>query len=193
MSYDKGNLTRKRIIESGARVVMAKGYAATTMADLTRAANASGGKLTHHFPTKMSLFEAIFESLLSDFTSGPLARLADRARPPQERVSGFLDSMYRLYAMQHDVVGCPLGHAAADSDGVSPAMREQALKILQKTARLFENAFCDLGQTPALARANTHVFVSSWQGAVVIARSGEGLKYVGRVFRSLKEIVKLSQ
>src|SRR5271154_1286972 len=30
------------------------------------------------------------------------------------------------------VIGCPLGHAASDSDGVSAVMKEKALKILQR-------------------------------------------------------------
>lgn len=183
MSYYKGKLSRKQIIEAGAKVVLAKGY---------DSANTSGGKLTHHFPTKGSLFEAIFERLLSDFESGPLARLADMARSSQERACGFLDSMYALHAMERHLVGCPRGHAAADSDGVSSTMKKQTLEAVQKTTSLFERAFRDLRQTPALSKAKAQIFVSARQGAVVVARSGEGLKHIERVFRSLKDILLLS-
>jgi hypothetical protein len=55
MGYDKGKLSREQIIEAGAGVVLAKGYAATTMANLSGAAHTSAGKLTHQFPTKGSL------------------------------------------------------------------------------------------------------------------------------------------
>jgi TetR/AcrR family transcriptional regulator, transcriptional repressor for nem operon len=192
MGYDKGKLSREQIIEAGARVVLARGYAATTIADLSHAAHTSGGKLTHHFPTKGSLFEAIFGSLMEGMEAGPLATLADAALSPKKRIHGFLDGMYRLYAKQPNPIGCPLGHAAGDSDGVSAVMKEKALKTLQRITSLFDEAFRDLGDAPGMARVKANLFVNTWQGAIVVARAGEGLEHIGRVFRYLKEIVPLS-
>lgn len=192
MGYVKGKFSREEIIKAGAAVVLAKGYAATTMADLSAASHTSAGKLTHHFPTKGSLFEAILESLMAYFEAGPLAALADASRPPKQRIHGFLDGVYQLYAMQQDPIGCPVGHAAGDSDGVSAAMKQRALKFLQLTTSLFEKAFRDLGEPPMIARVKANLFVNSWQGAVVIARAGEGLEHIRKVFRDLKESVSLS-
>lgn len=192
MGYDKGKLSREQIIEAGAAVVLAKGYAATTMADLTHAAHTSAGKLTHHFPTKGNLFEAIFESLMEELEAGSLAILADATLAPKERIHGFLDGMYKLYAKQPDPVGCPVGHAAGDSDGVSAEMKEKALKTIQRTTSLFDQAFRDLGETPAIARVKANLIVNAWQGAIVVARAGEGLEHIGKVFRYLKAIVPLS-
>jgi AcrR family transcriptional regulator len=108
MGYDKGTLSREQIIQAGAAVVLAKGYAATTMADLAHAADTSAGKLTHHFPTKGSLFEAIFESMMARCEVGPLAALTDASQPPNERIHGFLDGAYKLYAIQRNTIGCPV-------------------------------------------------------------------------------------
>jgi AcrR family transcriptional regulator len=36
LGYDKGKLSREQIIQAGAAVVLAKGYAATRMADLRK-------------------------------------------------------------------------------------------------------------------------------------------------------------
>jgi AcrR family transcriptional regulator len=192
MGYEKGKQSREQIIEACAGVVLAKGYAATTMANLSHAAHTSAGKLTHHFATKGSLFEAIFESLMTRFEAGPLATLADASRPPKERIHGFLDELYQLYAMQQNPIGCPVGHAASDSDGVSSTMKDKALQILQRTTSLFEKAFSDLGEPPEIAQAKANLFVNSWQGAIVVARAGEGLEHIRKVFRYLKEIVNLS-
>ena len=64
----------------------------------------------------------------------------------------FLDGMYRLYAKQPNPIGCPLGHAAGDSDGASAVMKEKALKTLQRITSLFDEAFRDFGDAPGLAR-----------------------------------------
>jgi TetR/AcrR family transcriptional regulator, transcriptional repressor for nem operon len=192
MGYEKGKLSRDQIIDAGISVILPKGFAATTMADLSQAAHTSAGKLTHHFPTKSSLFEAILGKTLQQFETGPLPMLADLTRSPQARINGFLDGMYKLYAMQRDLVGCPLGHAAGDSDGVSPAMKEQALKLLQRTTALFEKAFRDMKEPTPIARAKANLFINAWQGAVVVARAGDGLEHVRKSFRYLKNIVDLT-
>lgn len=43
-----------------------------------------------------------------------------------------------------------------------------------------------------MARVKANLFVSAWQGTIVVARAGEGLEDIDRVFRYLKEIVPLS-
>ena len=121
-----------------------------------------------------------------------MATLADAAVSPKKRIHGFLDGMYRLYAKQPNPIGCPLGHAASDSDGVSAVMKEKALKTLQRITTLFDEAFRDLGDALGMARVKANLFVNTWQGAIMVARAGEGLEHIGRVFRYLKEIVPLS-
>ena len=71
-------------------------------------------------------------------------------------------------------------------------MNEKALKTLQRIISLFDEAFRDLGDAPGMARVKANRFVNTWQGAIVLARAGEGLGHIGRVFRYLKEIVPLS-
>jgi hypothetical protein len=71
-------------------------------------------------------------------------------------------------------------------------MKEKGLKTLQRITSLFEEAFRDLGDAPGIVRVRANLFVNTWQGAIVVARAGEGLEHIGRVFRYLKEIVPLS-
>ena len=190
MRYEKGKLSREQIVAAGASVLLAKGFSATTMADLTQAAQTSAGKLTHHFPTKARILEAAFERLMEQFELGPLKRLSDAMVSPKDRVFGFLDEVYRLYAGQAGLVGCPLGHAAGDLEGVPSPVKAQSLKFLERVNALFERAFRDLNEPPSVARTRAALFVNAWQGAVVIARAGAGLDHVRKVFRLLKDSVE---
>ena len=71
-------------------------------------------------------------------------------------------------------------------------MKQRALKFLQRTTSLIEKALRDLGEPPVIARVKANLVVNSWQGAIVIARAGEELEHIRKVFRYLKEIVPLS-
>jgi hypothetical protein len=51
-------------------------------------------------------------------------------------------------------------------------MKEKALKILRRITSLFDEAFRDLGVAPGMTRVKANLFVSAWQGAIVVARAG---------------------
>jgi hypothetical protein len=77
--------------------------------------------------------------------------------------------------------------------GPSAAMKDRALKTLQRMTSLFDKAFRDLGEPHAIARMKANLFVvNAGQGTIVVARAGEGLEHIGRVFRDLKGMVDLS-
>jgi hypothetical protein len=62
----------------------------------------------------------------------------------------------------------------------------------QPITSLFDEAFRDVGDALGMASVKANLLVNTWQGAIVVARAGEGLEHIGRVFRYLKEIVPLS-
>ena len=186
MSYEKGLRSRDDIIQAAAGVVLAKGYGTPSMGDLARAAGTSAGKLTHHFPTKAALFEAVFEELMEHFRAGPLARLGDVSVSPKQRLHGFFQGMLALYRRQPAPIGCLVGHTAENADGVSDSMRQTAYELLRETETCFAKVFRDLGFSRARARTNALLCVSAWQGAVVVARAGGGIKHIQSTFRALQ-------
>ena len=186
MGYEKGRLSRSAIIQAAANVVLARGYGTPSMGELAQAAGTSTGKLTHHFPTKAALYEAVFEELMKQFRAGPLARLSDLSIAPKDRIHGFFDGMIGLYSKQRDPIGCPIGHAGERADGVTDSMHKIAYELLQETESLFAKAFRDRGSSQAEARRNAILCVSAWQGAVVVARAGGEIDHIQKVFRALQ-------
>ncbi len=64
--------------------------------------------------------------------------------------------------------------------------------ILRGTESVFEQAFIELKQERVLARSKAQIFVSAWQGAVVVARAGRGIRHIQTIFRELRSMVPLS-
>jgi hypothetical protein len=71
-------------------------------------------------------------------------------------------------------------------------MKEKALKTLQRITAFLTRHFGIWETRSGMARVKANLFVNTWQGAIVVARAGEGLEHIGRVIRYLKEIVPLS-
>ncbi len=55
--------TRAALVAAGRTLFGTKGFAATSVEDLARAARVTTGALYHHFPTKAAVFEAVFEQV----------------------------------------------------------------------------------------------------------------------------------
>jgi AcrR family transcriptional regulator len=55
--------TRAALVSAGRQLFGTKGFAATSVEDIARAARVTTGALYHHFPTKAAVFEAVFEQV----------------------------------------------------------------------------------------------------------------------------------
>lgn len=57
---------RRALLDQAARIAVEEGVAAVTVQAVAAAAGVTKGGLTHHFPSKQSLIEAMFQEMLDD-------------------------------------------------------------------------------------------------------------------------------
>lgn len=60
---EQGEATRANLVRVSRRLFASKGYGATSIGDITKAAKVTRGALYHHFPDKEALFLAVFEQI----------------------------------------------------------------------------------------------------------------------------------
>lgn len=70
---ERGDRTRRRLVEAARRLFTRYGYAATGTPDVARAAGVSRGSLYHHFADKRSLFAAVHEDVEREMTARIMA------------------------------------------------------------------------------------------------------------------------
>jgi AcrR family transcriptional regulator len=73
---EKGRATRDRLIEAARDAFGARGYDATSIAEILDAAGVAKGALYHHFDTKAALFDAVLDHVVQEIAEAA----ADRAR-----------------------------------------------------------------------------------------------------------------
>jgi len=86
--------TRRRILDAGAQVLAAKGYAGLRTAEVAEVAGVSRGAQTHHFPSKDDLVLAIVEHLFS--------RAADLGQQRAQRVKSMDAVLQALLTDSHE-------------------------------------------------------------------------------------------
>ena len=123
-----GSETRSRLLQAAMDVMRQKGYAATTVDDICKAAGLTKGSFFHHFATKEELAVAAAEHFATMaaglFGSAPYRSLPD----PLDRLLGYVD--FRIAILQGPVCGfsCLLGTFVQELYETHPTIRAAAEK-----------------------------------------------------------------
>ena len=199
-SPERGN-ARTRLLEAARDIIRAKGFAATSVDDLCRAANVTKGAFFHHFASKEALGVAAAEfwaeTTSAFFEAAPYHGPSD----PLHRVLAYVAFRKAIIAGEIAEFTCLVGTMAQEIYASAPDIRDAcAGSIFGHTATLeadIEAARQARGITAdwtaaSLARHTQAVL----QGAFVLAKAAndpalarEGLDHLDRYIRHLFHIV----
>jgi TetR/AcrR family transcriptional repressor of nem operon len=129
---------RGKLLAAALDVIRAKGYAATTVDDLCRAAGVTKGGFFHHFESKEALAVAAAdfwsETTGALFASAPYHDHAD----PLDRVLGYIDFRAGLLSGPIAAFTCLVGTMVQEAYASSPAIREACEASIFGHARTLE-------------------------------------------------------
>ena len=81
--------TRAALVNAGRQLFGTKGFAATSVEDIARAARVTTGALYHHFPTKAAVFEAVFQQIHADMLAASVAAATAADGAVAQMTAGF--------------------------------------------------------------------------------------------------------
>ena len=171
--------TRDRIIAAALRLFAAKGYGATTIADIAATAKANPGSVYFFFPTKQEVLLAV----LGAYSDGIRPMLLDPAwrsvEDPIARVFALLDRYRSLLTDSDCTYGCPIGSLALELHEPDPPVREALAANFAAWTAAIESCLEDAADSlPSdLDRHALAVFVlTTMEGAVMLARTYRGIE-----------------
>lgn len=96
LKVEKGQATRRQLLDTAERLFAAHGYEATSIDTVLDAAGVSRGALYHHFPGKEALFEAVLESVEEALAADVVAAAEAAPEPRLALQAGCLAWLQRL-------------------------------------------------------------------------------------------------
>lgn len=166
--------TRQRLVQTGLRLMLERGYNATGVQDILTAAAVPRGSFYHHFATKEDFALQLIDAYAEGVHQLIVVTLHDTGRPPLERVRAFFAGVGEAYKNE-GYLGCFLGALGQELSGAGEAFRlkiEGCLTfIADSLAACFEEARTrgDLFQG-ANAVQMAEVLVDTWEGAALRSR-----------------------
>ncbi|GAA3527926.1 TetR/AcrR family transcriptional regulator [Aeromicrobium panaciterrae] len=159
---DYSSSTKRALLDNATKLFTDHGYAGTSLDEVVAAARVTKGAFYHHFPSKLALFEAVFDRVQSSTTS-QVEKAISASKDPWERAQLGLEKFlevcrepqFRRICIQEGPVA--LGH-----ERWQEAEKASTLGIVQRTVdALLE----DLGGGEELNEAFGMIFYGSIKSA----------------------------
>ena len=193
----KADRTRQFIIEKTAPVFNAKGFAGTSLSDLTQATGLTKGSIYGNFENKDEVALAAFDYNFERITNYMKAKIVatDNAI---ERLLAYPNVYRNFLKIPFLQPGCPILNTATESDDTHPSLREKTTSALSFWKKSIENQV-KRGVARKENKANTNpaeiaiIIMSLIEGAImqakVTGRSAElkiAMDYLEKIIRGLK-------
>ncbi|MFN7120379.1 MAG: TetR/AcrR family transcriptional regulator [Saprospiraceae bacterium] len=185
--------TRQLIIEESAVLFNQKGYAGTSMNDITLATRLSKGGVYAHFKSKEEIALAAFDFAVQKVTQR-VRECTQAVQHPLEKLRAVV-RFYRENIFTPPVEGgCPIQNTSVEADDSNPALRErvQAAMDVWKQGIIY---ILHKGKDKNLIRedADPEVFalqfIGTLEGAILLARLYRDVKYFDTLAVQLLQMI----
>jgi TetR/AcrR family transcriptional repressor of nem operon len=173
-SLRKGERTRRRIVREAAGLFNTRGFAGTSVSDVSAATGLEKGGVYNHFGSKDDLALAAF-----DYAASLLRERLEAAVSAHPDGPGQLRAMFDVYRVLSEQPfvkgGCPILNTAVEADDTHPALRERARAAMSGWLELVARALaagCAAGQFRAGldVAAVSSTIVAALEGGILLAK-----------------------
>jgi AcrR family transcriptional regulator len=189
----KAEKTRQYIIEQTAPLFNRKGFAGTTLSDLTETTGLTKGALYGNFSDKEEIAMEAFRHAMRKVREMVTQKL-DGARTFKGQLNALLD-FYSAYVFDPPVAGgCPLLNAAVETDDDHTSMRRVVVKELMQTVNFIESLLekgVQEGEFKSNIKAKelAYTFFCSIEGAIMFSRVERSREPMDIIIKHCKKIL----
>mgnify|MGYP001075890860 CR=1 FL=1 len=166
--------TRDQIFDAALKLLLERGFNASSVQDITVEAGVPKGSFYNHFESK----EALAAEIVSDYASRRSTLrdiLSDDSIPALERLRGYFTALNQRLVDRGFQHGCMIGNMTAELSEQSPVIREQLLRIYANWSAALEYAIAAGQQDGSIAnqlspKTLAGFVLNAWEGATLRVR-----------------------
>lgn len=190
----KSDKTTKYIIETVAPIFNQKGYAATSMSDITNATGLTKGAIYGNFKNKEAIAIAAFNINVNNLLKR-IAKHQDQSKSPLQKLYLITDFYKNYYDYSKELGGCPILNIGVDANHQDTSLIEQVRLVINKTQTNISKLI-DLGKKLGEIKpeVNSNIFAkrlySHIQGAVFMTYTMDDNQYIKQAMIEMNRIIK---
>jgi AcrR family transcriptional regulator len=187
----KGMASRDRFLDSALELFSQRGYAATGISGIVRAAGIEKSALYWHFGSKEGLLAALFDRMDAEFVEGILKRTVRSDVGPEQSLNAFVDGLKEIAVRNGHVVRLLLS-VSIERSQVSKETRAAMERVFERTrAAVAEGFERTLGvQLPDVDLIARLTLAYLWEASVRAQIDPKGVDH-DRFFAHLRRLIAL--
>jgi len=192
IKMSKAEKTRQFIIEQTAEIFNKKGYAGTSLSDITSATGLTKGSIYGNFSNKDEVAQEVYRYNAKRLQSNFNNELND-AMTTREKLFAIVDVYRKTWDTNSSRGGCPHLNTAVESDDTMPFLKTEVIGNFQKWANLFIKIL-EEGKTKdeiiesAGSSQYAYQFIALIEGGILLSKT---LDNKAHLFNTLERIEKI--
>jgi TetR/AcrR family transcriptional repressor of nem operon len=189
----KAERTKAFIIEKTAPIFNKKGFAGTSLNDMTEATGLTKGSIYGNFSNKDEVAIAVFDYNLQKLNACVAAQFAKHTRA-KEKLMVYVNNYEQIFNSSCDDGGCPILNTAIDADDTHPQLRNQVAKaVLSWKGKLIQ--ILEQGKADGEFNANINTdqiattMIAMIEGSIMISKLLGSSSHIAPVLLSLKKMI----
>lgn len=187
---------KARILDATERLFQARGYHATSMHDVMKAAGVSGGALHHHFPTKKDLALAVIHDRVAPAVAETWIAPVREANSLAVGVKQVLKEIADGIDRRGSVSGCPLNNMAMELAAVDPEFRAAVQVIFKEwqvaLANRIERTRAGARMKPQEVRTAARFMIFAYSGAMNLAKTEQSAESLREASQALSQWMRVN-
>ena len=187
--------TKMKLLEAAQRLMLAKGYTATSVEEICEAAEVTKGSFFHYFGSKEDLGKAVLDHFMSSMSRAVQDSPFSKKRDPLQRVYGHIDFIIEVSKDPERRSGCLLGNFAQVLSDTHPDIRSLCAGHFRWWAGMLKHELDEAKAAHAIKRAvDTQVlsehFIALFEGSLMLAKTQRDIEIIGSNLRDFKQYLK---
>ncbi|MGQ7261428.1 TetR family transcriptional regulator C-terminal domain-containing protein [Vreelandella sp. V005] len=172
----KNNVTRDKLIDSGAQLISQQGYNATGINAVLKSCGVPKGSFYHYFSSKEDFGLAVIEHFAATYDETLVAILEDNGTPPLERLKRYFATGREYMQACDHTTGCLIGNLGQELSGQSDTFRDALNLVFQRWEQRFVSCLQDAKARGDIAtciapEALAGFILTGWEGAILRAKT----------------------
>ena len=190
----KAKKTKRYIVEQTAHLFNKKGYAGTSLTDLTNATKLTKGSIYGNFAHKeevaIAAYNYNYQNLIKRF-----APKLNAEKTAKGKLYAFLSTYEDAYGVLMAIGGCPILNNAVDADDTNSTLRELSVKAFKDWNNTLRHIVSEGKVAKEIydyidVQYYADLFIINIEGSLMLSKSTEEKRYFDHAIRHLKSIIK---
>lgn len=192
----KAERTRAFIIEKTAPIFNKKGFAGTSLNDITAATGLTKGSIYGNFANKDEVALAVFDYNLNKLNTAVAIEFAKQTCA-KDKLLVYADNYEQIFSLPFTEGGCPILNTAIEADDTHPDLKKRAaaavLSWKKKLVSIIEEGLTNKEfNTVVDAEQLALTMIATIEGGIMVAKLLGKAEHFAAIMQSMKKMIQFS-